>query len=286
MDEQYCALIIDLVKSKSYTIDIRNSIQHMMWKTISALNSLFHSSMLRSVDFNAGDEIQGLFVSAQSAYMYYRLFSMIMFPVKIRAGIGMGSWDVCLENKGTTGQDGRAYHNARHAIECTDENEGYPILLFSGNRKDAIINTVTGTAALLCDEQSIYQNQLLLLAELLAPVKVKGIENLYEMHNVNVNDILQMKNEFNHCMSIAEKALPLDKIQYGIEKHIMQFDQDDICEEQTFFVTHGKKRGLSTCLAELLQISRQSIDKSLRAGNVFIIRNMAITAISEMRYLS
>ena len=167
MKELYSSLIIDIVKSKSYSIENRNHIQQLLSNTIDALNQLFCDQMIRPVDFSAGDEIQGLFASPESAYMYYRLVSLILHPVKIRAGIGTGSWDIQLANKGTTGQDGTVYHYARHAIENTDAGEGYPVLMFTNTYSDRIINAVIGSASAIAATQSTYQNHLMLLLEFL-----------------------------------------------------------------------------------------------------------------------
>ena len=47
------------------------------------------------VIFSAGDEIQGLFYSSEAAYLYFRLFNMLIYPVEVGAGIGVGEWQCC-----------------------------------------------------------------------------------------------------------------------------------------------------------------------------------------------
>ena len=110
MSQDYAALIIDLKKSRSYTKEDRNHIQYYIMDVIHLLNRLYRRELVREVDFSAGDEVQGLFSSPEAAYLYYRMLSMWLHPVEIRAGIGVGGWDVQLDSKGTTGQDGPAYH--------------------------------------------------------------------------------------------------------------------------------------------------------------------------------
>ena len=109
MSQDYAALIIDLKKSRSYTKEDRNHIQYYIMDVIHLLNRLYRRELVREVDFSAGDEVQGLFSSPEAAYLYYRMLSMWLHPVEIRAGIGVGGWDVQLDSKGTTGQDGPAF---------------------------------------------------------------------------------------------------------------------------------------------------------------------------------
>ena len=54
------------------------------------------------VEFSAGDEVQGLLSSPEAAFLYFRMFSMLISPVKMRAGIGVGEWNIKIENASTT----------------------------------------------------------------------------------------------------------------------------------------------------------------------------------------
>ena len=109
--------MVDLKNSRSYDIQDRNNIQNSILSSINILNKIFKNSIEKEVEFSAGDEIQGLFISSQSAYLYYRLFSMLIFPIQIHTGIGFGTWDIRVENESSTAQDGTVYHNARKAID-------------------------------------------------------------------------------------------------------------------------------------------------------------------------
>ena len=104
--------MVDLKNSRSYNIKDRNNIQNSILSGINILNKIFKNSIEKEVEFSAGDEIQGLFISSQSAYLYYRLFSMLIFPIEIHSGIGYGTWDIVMDNERTTAQDGTVYHNA------------------------------------------------------------------------------------------------------------------------------------------------------------------------------
>lgn len=88
-----------------------------MDRCIKNLNGLFSEDIQFEVTFSAGDELQGLFDNVVTALLYFRLFDILMKPVKIRAGIGVGDWTVKMESGLSTQQDGPAYHHAREAID-------------------------------------------------------------------------------------------------------------------------------------------------------------------------
>ena len=78
---RYAALIIDLKKSRDYKKDDRNSIQEYIYNVIKVLNAIFKKSIVKETDFSGGDEIQGLFRSCESAYLFFRMFNMLISPV-------------------------------------------------------------------------------------------------------------------------------------------------------------------------------------------------------------
>ena len=284
MFESYAALIVDLKNSRSYSHEERNLIQHFIDETIHVLNRIYYDNIVRDVDFSAGDEIQGLFKSSDAAYTYYRMLSMLLHPIKTRAGIGVGSWDVQLENKGTTGQDGRAYHNARFAIENADEIEGYPILIYSESSADMMINTVIGAAASITAKQTVNQNQIMLITELLFPIYSSCTYSLEFNAPHQIQPLLQRKHDLDHRIEEVAKPLPLDHVAPDAIVAISPINALETSEDFSFLITNGKKRGIPTALSKLLGIRRQTIEKTLKAGNIFTARNMAIAAIKDMNY--
>ena len=282
MSQDYAALIIDLKKSRSYTKEDRNNIQHYIMDVIHLLNRLYRRELMREVDFSAGDEVQGLFSSPEAAYLYYRMLSMWLHPVEIRAGIGVGGWDVQLDSKGTTGQDGPAYHKARHAVKSADDSEGYPVLFFSDSHSDVTINTIIGGAASIMSKQSVYQNQIMLITELLFPICNYYIHPYSYLTTYDVEHFLYEKSMLAHEMEKIMRPLPLDRLKYGFVEIIDPINAEDVHEERMFYITSGKQRGIPTKLASIMDISRQTIEKTIKAGNIYTARNMAITAINEM----
>ena len=53
-------------------------------------------------------------------------------------------------------------------------------------------------------------------------------------------------------------------------------------EEENFYITEGKKRGLSTQISRLLGVSRQSVEKAIKTGNIYELRNLTIAILKAM----
>lgn len=223
--------------------------------TLGKLNKVFSSSMEKEMAFSAGDEMQGLFSIPEAAYLYLRLFQMMTYPAEVWSGIGIGQWDVVLENASTTAQDGSSYHNARRAINEAKNSLEYSSLLYSGEKKDVLVNSFIGAINLLEKKQSEYQNKLMLLSELLYPI------NIYE--------IIEPKTFQELSVDFETKGFLPNSI-------------DATENEDAFFIVNGKKRGLSTQLSDILEISRQSIEKSIKSANIYEIRNLVITTLNVM----
>ena len=254
--------MVDLKNSRSYDIQDRNNIQNSILSSINILNKIFKNSIEKEVEFSAGDEIQGLFISSQSAYLYYRLFSMLIFPIQIHTGIGFGTWDIRVENESSTAQDGTVYHNARKAIDEAKNSLEYSVLFYSKNKNDIIINSLINGATLLSSKQSEYQNKLMLLAEILYPIVSSDMIE-YE----KLKEILKF-------VQFEKKENLIIDIDYPVISTQL--------EKEKFYITEGKKRGLSTQISKILGVSRQSIEKAIKSGNIYEIRNITIAILRAM----
>ena len=252
--------MVDLKNSRLYDIQDRNNIQNSILSSINILNKIFKNSIEKEVKFSAGDEIQGLFISPQSTYLYYRLFSMLIFPIQIHTGIGFGTWDIRVENESSTAQDGIVYHNARKAIDEAKKSLEYSTLFYSKSKNDIIINSLINAAALLAFKQSEYQNKLMLLAEILYPIASE--------------DIIDYKN-----LKEILKFVQFEKK----ENLILDIDYPVISTQlESFYITEGKKRGLSTQISKLLGVSRQSVEKSIKIGDIYELRNLTIAVLKAL----
>ncbi len=288
--KKYTVLIIDLKGSKKYQIKMRNEIQEYIMRVVEKMNIIFKESMEREVEFSAGDEIQGLFSSVKSAYLYFRMFSMLVSPIEIRAGIGVGAWDVVVKDAGTTAQDGRAYHNARRAIEAVEESKGYSVLMCSENSSDMIVNSLLNSTALIINRQSDYQNEIMLLSELLYPINLDGIVNVFKLREII--ELLRFKNDFLRDEYTFSKPGLSRGMRESVFCKLNYYDIEIECkpinimvETTSFFVDEGRVRGLAVQLSQLLAVSRQSIEKTVKSGLIYEARNLAITTLIYLEEL-
>lgn len=279
--ENYTALIIDIKRSRSYEIIDRISIQNYIVTVIGNLNEVFSGSLVKAVEFSAGDEIQGLFASPESAYLYFRMFYMLISPVEIRAGIGVGEWNVKIDNASTTAQDGPAYHNARNAIENVKDALGYSVLMYSGADIDLFLNAVINASFALTSNHSEYQNELMLISELLYPIDYRGTIN----HNMFylISELITLKNRLDYYSyykkSKSVKKYPFDRIEFmNLEPYPLDAADDD----SKFYVSSGKKRGMTTQISKILNKSRQNIEKTFKTANIYEARNSTIVALKFM----
>ena len=260
--KKYSVLMVDLKSSRSYNIQDRNNIQNSILSSINILNKIFKNSIEKEVEFSAGDEIQGLFVSPKSAYLYYRLFSTIIFPIEIHSGIGFGTWDIKVDSASSTAQDGTVYHYARKAIDEAKKSLEYSVLFYSKSKNDIIVNSLINASTLLSSKQSEYQNKLMLLAEILYPIASEDIIEYKKLKELL--KFIQFEKKENLTIDIDYPIISTQS------------------EKESFYITKGKKRGLSTEISKLLGVSRQSVEKAIKTGNIYELRNLTIAVLKAM----
>ncbi len=274
----YVSLIIDIEKSKSYKIDERNEMQHYMDKCINNLNYIFRHEMQCEITFSAGDEVQGLFDDVVTALLYFRLLEMLMKPVKLRAGIGVGDWTVKMNKGLSTQQDGPAYYRARQAIEEVYKTQLQNIRICS--EKDDILSNHLINAALPLKRQQIYmQNIVQVIIELIFPfVREQGSLNEYEM----VKELLEIKFEYrlgSHMRGMYPRrnvVMEHDRIDVNRMPEMNPIYIDGFLENMEFEII---KKNTTTIVSEILECSRQNIDSIMRRGNANKIRELDYVAL-------
>ena len=276
----YAALMIDLKNSRDYAGDSRQQIQQHILLLTAALNEAFSPALARQVEFSAGDEIQGLFVSAGAAYLYYRYFDLLVSPVRIRAGIGVGSWDVQISGAGTTAQDGRAYHNARRAIEAAEAAEDYDILLCSGEGIDRAVNGLIGTGSVMTAGLSEYQRDLLLMTELCAPICAQGVPDPAKLEAVYA-----LMYRRAALFETLEEGRPSRRAPLAMQALPETGWITPVEPDADFYPNCARQRGVASRVAQVLGVSRQSVEKSLKNADIYPIRNLAVCALEQMARL-
>lgn len=285
--EAYVSLIIDIERSKKYRIDERNGIQQYMLAYSKWLNELFASRIRYAVTFSAGDELQGLFLDVTTSVMYFRLLEILLKPVKIRGGIGVGEWTVKIEDGVSTQQDGPVYHRARRAIEEVRTTQLHNIRICSESEDD-LSNYLINASNVLKRQQIYKQNYVLTILELCYPF-IKGcVSDNYEMIQ---REILAAKYEYIMQMDrydhnrVTMHRIPYESRYWDRGKrlplHPIRIDGYMTDAEELI-----RKRNMAFEVAEIMECTRQNADSIIKRGNANKIRELDLVALQyiERRY--
>ena len=274
----YCALIIDMKRSKTYDIDTRNEVQEYLTKCIKLLNSINKYALVCEVTFSGGDELQGLFRNPFAAISYWRILEFMVFPVQIRGGVGVGEWNVRIEGGTSAQQDGPAYHRARYAIEEVYKKQFQNIRINSKSEKDVLANYLLNVSYGYKSGQNYMQNFLQLVSELVYPF-------LEEQGQSAVNDYALDMLKLKESYGVKEKT-------YGrVQKQDVAFFNGKVAIQDEIMITGHTteadeavyKKGMNTRIADIMQRSRQNIDTVMKRGNVHIIRSMDYMALQYLK---
>lgn len=282
MKMDYSALIIDIIKSKSYEIDIRNEVQEYLTKCIKLLNFMYREMISCEVTFSAGDELQGLFKNPVAAVLYWRMLNFMVYPVQIRAGIGVGEWNVRIEGGLSTEQDGPAYHNSRYAIEDVYKRQMQSIRINSKSDKDVFANHLLNTSMGYKNGQNYMQNILQLVLELTYPFieESRFIEvNDYAFKLLELKESFKVKeNSFSRTIGRNQKRDPyINDIKIRIQDDITITGNIIDVEEIVY------RKGTNSNIAEVMNKSRQNIDIVMKRGNIQLIRSMDYMALQYIK---
>ncbi len=278
----YTALIVDIKNSKSYNVKERNRIQLYIKDCIDALNNIFNPRLEREVTFSGGDELQGLFSSTVSAFLYLRLLSLLIYPVQIRAGIGAGEWTVRVEAGGSTEQDGPAYHFARKAIEDVYGMQTQRFRIKTSD-EDFFVNSIMNASYGLYKQQSYLQNFTMLIMEFMYPFADDALINPEGFHRLK--PLIKDKYSYNIGMSNikmlstrgAGQVYAIKDCELDLLEKIWIFEADTELEEMLL------KKGMAANISKAIGTTRQNIDKMMRNGNMITIRSLDLAAVRYIK---
>lgn len=280
---RYVSLIIDIEKSRMYTNLERVEIQEYLITCIEKLNILFKNGIVYDVTFSAGDELQGLFADTVTAVLFLRMLELLVKPVKIRAGIGIGELSVKIEGGLSTQQDGPAYHKAREAINRVHEMQTQRYRILSNKDEDILANHLLNASMALKQQQIYMQNIILLMLEFLYPFVNENIvlddswilkELLLKKYNYQIGHqgfSVAGRSKINN-ENIKNQALYNENLMFIKEKIYINGE----CEDTESSII---RKAMSGSIAEIIGTTRQNIDNIIRRGNSLIIRNLDYTAL-------
>lgn len=278
--EKYCAVIFDIIDSRKY--ENRYDVQRVVKDSIEYLNTIFAKEIVKDVIFGAGDEFQGLFYTAEAAFLYARKLQLLIYPVKVRCGIGYGSIKYIEEKWSSTEIDGEAYYNAREAIISIPNKRNSIIFFKLDSEFDKYINMYSLANTEIKSNQSQMVKLIELLVDITCPLMNKKC--LYNYENAKFYEkLLKLKVGL-----IVEKINNRNVYNYeertiDINNHLLY----EVCEwgkvqnidDSGLFIDCYWERGLSSLLADIINTSRQNVDKHISLGKVKESRNMDCTIL-------
>ncbi|HAF85377.1 MAG TPA: hypothetical protein DCG32_03235 [Sphaerochaeta sp.] len=270
----YTALIFDMVESRKFKD--RFALQSYMKAAVEICNTVFAKSICKPVMFSAGDEMQGLFYTAQEAYRYFAFFSRLVYPVQLRCGIGLGELDVFSADWMTTELDGPAYHRAREAIARCHEGQEQPVLFNSESPGDRFINGFLGSYLLLTQALKPKTTILYIYAEFLDSHLVPQWEDLVTLVASIEAHLIQQQLL---CKNTISSYNPI----FSLTLEETCFEEPDSTGGDRLMISQSWKRGLNGRIAQTLGIRRQYVDAVVRTNNFAQLRTFEALIVEKLQ---
>ena len=278
MTVKYAAVMFDVVDSRRY-LD-RYDVQRVLMESISYLNYIFRESIKKDVVSSAGDEFQGLFRDVRSAFLYIRKLQLLIYPIKIRCGIGYGEIKYDIEEWSSSAYDGLAYYLARDAIEAITKKKSNAICFNTMSPNDRYLNIFSASNIEIKSKQSQIARLIELVADIISPMG--AIEEDPDFYKFILQNRLQLIHQ-ERWNKVISRYRDEDLLNINLD---MLFDLRNLHEErdysEKFFVMEEYWiRGMSTIIAQIMNTSRQNIDRYVSLGKIKESRTMD-RAIYEM----
>lgn len=268
---KYAAVMFDIVESRRYIE--RYDVQKVLMESISYLNWVYSENIKKEVVCSAGDEFQGLFVDLQSAFLYVRKLQLLIYPIKIRCGIGFGEIKYDEEKWNSTAFDGEAYYLCRDAINSIPKRKGNVICFNTLSRFDKYLNVFCMSDIEIKSRQSQIVRLIELIADIISPIiPTKEDAGFYEFilkSRVNLIEQESWNKVYGRYRDV--EPLNINFEQLFETKRVMEYKDSYY---GSFYMEDFWVHGMSTYIAEILNTSRQNVDRYVSLGKVKESRTM------------
>ena len=269
---KYAALIFDIVESRHY--QDRYDIQKILMNAINYLNYLYRADIKKEVVSSAGDEFQGLFFDLQTAFLYVRKLQLLIYPVKIRCGIGFGDIKYDVEDWLSSAFDGEAYYLARDAINGISKRKKSNAILFNTRSNyDKYLNMLCLSCFEMKGRQSQVARWLELLADIILPIKQVDEDVTFYNFILDIRQKIIMSERWNKVYGSPREIQPFNtNFQFlsEMKSEFVLIDDDG----DKLFVEEFWKHGMSTVIAQAMDTSRQNVDRYVSLGRIKESRTM------------
>lgn len=267
---KYVAVMFDIVESRHY--QGRLDIQKSIIQSIAYLNDLYGESIKKEMVPSAGDEFQGLFLDLQTAYLYVRKLQILIYPVKIRCGIGFGEIKYDVSEWLSSAFDGDAYYLARDAINAAREQRKNTICFNTNSKTDKYLNMLCLANIEVKARQTQMAHWIELLTDILLPLRQveEKIEFYKDLLDWKIKTIEQERwnRVSGHFREIELKNTDFDLLFKTKENIEMKDNESDL------FFDDFWSFGMNTNIAQIMNTSRQNIDRYVSLGRIKESRTM------------
>ena len=263
MNEKCYALICDAVGSMKLSRDEWELLDERLNLTKKVISAYFQTDLCSDVILSGGDGLEALFTNLNSCAEAFYLISSIMFPFKMRGGIGAGHVSKKTVNANTVDCPG-AFFKARSALNATKEDEKTLYFYIDSFSDDTNYGGLINSSFSLLSLLTKHQREVFNLFCFLSPVS-------------------------NSSRPSFLKPLLLQKfIGGGIENGLSNIDKQVYVKT----INEIKKRELemleckysfppfmNVIVANLCSSSRQNISKAKKSGIFDIIKTMQVVSL-------
>lgn len=268
---KYVAIMFDVVESRKYYE--RYDVQKVLMNCVDYLNDIYRYAIKKNVVSSAGDEFQGLFLDLQSAFLYIRKLQTLIYPIKLRCGIGYGEIKYDVEEWSSSAFDGEAYYLARDAIVSIGGEKNNAICFNTNSKYNKYLNVLCSSDMCIKSTQSQTAHLIELIADIMLPiVYIQESRRFYEF--ILENRCKLIEQERWNKVGGRYRGTEILNIDYDLlfgnrEIYTQKKDTEWICCMDEFWA-----HGMSTEIARIMSTTRQNIDRYISIGRIKESRTM------------
>ena len=268
---KYAALMFDIVESRHYKS--RYEVQQLLMNSVGYLNEMYKHDIKKEVISSAGDEFQGLFLNLQSAFLYIRKLQLLVYPIKVRCGIGYGEIKYDDDRWSSSAFDGEAYYLARDAIVEASHRKSNALIFNTKSRYDKYLNMLCFASIDIKLRQSQIAHWIELLSDIILPMRQLNEDPEFYDFVLHLRNRVIESDSWNRVTGRPREveATKTDFLYlFDIRRDL--FYREDYNNQ--YFVENFWVHGMSTIIAQAMDTSRQNVDRYMSLGKIKESRTM------------
>ncbi len=268
---KYAAIMFDVVESRKYYE--RYDVQKILMKCVDYLNTIYRYAIKKDVVSSAGDEFQGLLLDLQSAFLYIRKLQILIYPIKLRCGIGYGEIKYDVEEWASSAFDGEAYYLARDAIISIRGKKNNTTCFNTNSKYDKYLNVLCSSDMRIKSMQSQVAHLIELIADIMLPIVYREEDRrFYEFILENRGRLIEQERW--NKVGGRYRGTEILNIDYELLfENIKRYTQKKDTE-LLFCMDEFWAHGMSTEIARIMSTTRQNIDRYISLGRIKESRTM------------